>query len=592
MTTYTEDVDSRALQIAEAINERDATSIWGIHASMMCGQDGDAASALLAEKFGSIGDGAFARNAAGTFDVLAAMSVVCRWGDQLSRESLDHVRTVFTDGVLSRGNTENHWLMHYVGSLLAYERWPDAPVWWNGLTPAATHMEADRWLRGIIDRTARCGHHEYDSPQYHSWHLLPMAVLADHAKDADLRQQAAQAATLFTADMALEYSQGGWAGGHSREGYRENTWTVSGNLGVLQYLYFGGEPFDADRHSHPLGGIALTARWRPPEMVARIALDQSSLPHVVRKTKAPREIPRHADRAPRAVRKYTYLSKSFALGSTQLGIDPPAGPIDLVSWDLGWGGPKHSAKIVANHPYRSPLRFSAFLGGLPQSIRRGIAAPKPYLQWPDRLFGASPYERILQHEGAILVLYRIPEDDEAPYVNLYLPATAAWKDTGNGWLCADMNGTHFVGVRPIGTYRWDLIKEDDFIDGWLLRIDDRCAGVAVEAIEAADVEGGFDAFVSSRTGALDVANWPAQGRATMRTMSGARLEMDWPASGEAVRKTDDQPIDDEYDLYEAPSIAQAKLGDGRIIFEYDGERLELDFGIDAASPLMPMRCVG
>jgi hypothetical protein len=115
---------------------------------------------------------------------------------------------------------------------------------------------------------------------------------------------------------------------------------------------------------------------------------------------------------------------------------------------------------------------------------------------------------------------------------------------------------------------------------------------AVEAIEAADVEGGFDAFVSSRTGALDVANWPAQGRATMRTMSGARLEMDWPASGEAVRKIDDQPIDDEYDLYEAPSIAQAKLGDGRIIFEYDGERLELDFGIDAASPLMPMRCVG
>jgi hypothetical protein len=114
----------------------------------------------------------------------------------------------------------------------------------------------------------------------------------------------------------------------------------------------------------------------------------------------------------------------------------------------------------------------------------------------------------------------------------------------------------------------------------------------VEAIEAADVEGGFDAFVSSRTGALDVANWPAQGRATMRTMSGARLEMGWPASGEAVRKTDDQPIDDEYDLYEAPSIAQAKLGDGRIIFEYDGERLELDFGIDAASPLMPMRCVG
>ncbi|MBT6148582.1 MAG: hypothetical protein HOH74_24320 [Gemmatimonadetes bacterium] len=592
MSNYSTDVDLRAMEIARKIVDRGGGSIWAAHAQMMCGDDGGAASKALIDQFGSVGDGPFANNGAGTFDVFAAMSVVCRWGDQLSSEAIDHVRRVFVDGVLHRGNTENHWLMHYVGSLLACEYWPDEPVWWNGLSPAATGAEAERWLRGIIDRTARCGHHEYDSPQYHPWHLMPMALLADHASKQDLRDLAAKAATLYTADMALEYAQGGWAGGHSREGYRENTWTRPGNISVLQYLYFGGEPFDEAQHSHPLGGIAVSCHWRPPEMLARIANDLDARPQVVRKTKPPREIYRHVDRPSRPVTKYTYMSRSFALGSTQLGIDPPAGPIDLVSWDLGWGGPKHSAKIVSSHPYRSPLRFSAFLGELPHTIRRSVGSPKPYLQWPDRLFGASPFERMTQHEGAILVLYRIPADDEVPYVNLYLPSAQAWRTGGDGWLCAQIQDTHFVAVRPIGEYRWDLIKEEDFIDGWLLRIDDLQAGVAVEAVEAADVPGGFDAFVASRSGTLDLQQWPDTGQVRLKTLSGDELRLDWPATEDAVAYLNDTPVDTTCDLYEAPSVKEASLGTGRIVFEHGGEQLEVDFGIDPASAILPMRCVG
>lgn len=588
-----EDVDSRALQIGQAIIDRGGASMWSAHAQMLCGgDDGTLASKLLIESFGHIGDGPFARNGAGTFDVLAAMSVVCRWGDQLSDEAIDHVRGIFTDGVLHRGNTENHWLMHYTGTLLACERWPDEPVWWNGLTPAATAAEADRWLRGIIDRTARCGHHEYDSPQYHPWHLMPMALLADHAGDQDLRDLAGKAATLYTADMALEYAQGGWAGGHSREGYRENTWTRPGNVSVLQYLYFGGEPFDVTQHSHPLGGIAIGCHWRPSPVLARIANDLAARPYVVRKTKAPREIYRHVDRDPRPVTKYTYMSRSFALGSTQLGIDAPAGPIDLISWDLGWGGPNHSAKVVANHPYRSPLRFSAFLGGVPQTIRRSIASPKPYLQWPDRLFGASPFERMVQHEGALLVLYRIPEDDESPYVNLYLPSTAAWCASADGWLCAEIDDTHFVGVRPIGSYRWDLIKEEDFIDGWLLRIDDLQAGVAVEAVEATQVPGGFEEFVASRGGALALDDWPAAGEVGFRTYAGDELSLHWPGTGEAIGSLNGAPVNHTCGLYEAPSVREAALGTGRVVFIHAGEELVIDFGIDPSAPLLPMRCVG
>ncbi len=50
-------------------------------------------------------------------------------------------------------------------------------------------------------------------------------------------------------------------------------------------------------------------------MLTEIANDRSS-PRVVKKTKPPREILRHLNSAPRPVRKYTYTSRSFALGST------------------------------------------------------------------------------------------------------------------------------------------------------------------------------------------------------------------------------------------------------------------------------------
>jgi hypothetical protein len=246
---YEEQVEARARQVAEALATR-VNSLNGAHAALWVKDDRDTASRIVIERFGRLAPGPFGRNHTGTFDVLATMSLVSRWSERLSEEALEHVRRVFTGGVLSRGNTENHWLMHYAGSLLAAERWSAEPQWWNGLPPAAVAAEASRWICGMIERTACYGHHEYDSPQYHPWHLLPMVVLADHAGDRHLREQAAKMATLLTADMALEYFHGAWAGGHSREGYRQNTWTRSGDIAVLQYLYFGDEHFDPERHRH------------------------------------------------------------------------------------------------------------------------------------------------------------------------------------------------------------------------------------------------------------------------------------------------------------------------------------------------------
>ena len=259
------------------------------------------------------------------------------------------------------------------------------------------------------------------------------------------------------------------------------------------------------------------------------------------------------------MRKYTYMSPSFALGSTQTGLPGPmAGPIDLISWDLTLKGDNHQCKITCNHPYRSPDRFSAFLVGYPQNIGHQIGSDKPYLQWPDRLFGASPYERMMQHEGTAILAYRIPPEDEAPYINIFCPVPSPGP-SGDGWILGDNQKGAYIALRPIGNYQWSEIREagavrflasnPNQIDGWLLRIGDPCPGLIIEAAEAADLDS-FESFCQLRVAApLDLSLWPAQGRLAAATLKGHRLEMVY----DGPHRVDGQTLDyASYPLYQAP----------------------------------------
>lgn len=567
-------------QVADA-----PTSIYACHALFELDENTDLVEDVVKRVFGGEKAGAFGRIAAGTFDVFAVMHLASRW--TLSDATLDHIRKIMTRGVHHRGNTENHWLMYYVGNLLAAEKWPNEPTFWNGLSPHVVREEAMRWLLGMADRTARMGHHEYDSTQYHGWHVTPWIALADHAQDETLREQAQKMATLLIADMALEYFAGAWAGGHSREGYRENTWHYVGTSSALMYYYFG-DPHEDVQVIQTQAGMcpAVTAHYQPPVLLCELARERA-VPQVVKKTKAPRAIYRHIAAETKPVRKYTYLSRSFALGSSQLGLPgAPASPIDLISWDLTWDKGKHQGKVAANHPYLDAGRFSAFLSEAPQSIRRNVASPKPYLQNPDRLFGASPYEKMMQCDAAMIILYRIPEDDETPYVNVFLPRDVNWVEE-NGWVIGNMTD-FYVGLRPIGPYRWESIAEDDHVDGWLLRIEDIHAGLVVEAMEA-DEAGSFDDFcdaIAARD--LDLNHWKDQGVVRYSALNGHRLKMAY----DGAHWVDDVEIDyDAWPLYDGVGVS-GKMGSGVVVFEKGDQSLTLDFDVDETKDMIPMRVVG
>jgi hypothetical protein len=585
--TYDAAVDARAQQILAAAHERGADrSLWAAHALMLHQPDAADVVQIVRDHLWRQADCPAHDLLGGPFEILPCMLLLCRWEKELPPEAEALIHEFMTQAHLSRGNTENHWLMAYGGMLLAAERWPDADFAWSGLPAVAIAAEATRWISGMIERSAVQGHHEYDSTGYHIEHMTAYLGLFEHVQDDALRAQIGKMLHLLVADMALEYFNGAWAGGHSREGYRQNTWTRIGAIQPLQYLYFGGIDFDAAAHTQGMAIPAVMASYHPPAMFAEMAWDRSQA-HVVKKTKAPRTIYRRAREHARPVRKYTYMSRSFALGSTQLGLPgTQCGPIDLTSWDLTWDGPDHQATIVCNHPYASPDRFSAFLCDLPHFIRRGIATGKPYLQWPDRLFGASPFERMLQHEGAIIILYDIPAHDEHPFVNLFLPHGHQWQQQED-WFFADMGKFH-VAVQVLGAYEWTTILEPGLIDGWLLRIQDRTAGVLLEVVEADEVDS-FEQFRRQRAALKpDLSGWPETGRVQMATTRSDHLDLTHGGD----HRVNGQVVDYEaYALYDAPGV-EAPLGTGRVTFSRDGDVVDVDFGIDPDKPLLPMRVIG
>ena len=203
---------------------------------------------------------------------------------------------------------------------------------------------------------------------------------------------------------------------------------------------------------------------------------------------------------------------------------------------------------------------------------------------------------MLQHEGSIVVLYRIPEDDEAPFVNLFLPNGYAWREK-NGWILGDL-GDCYAGIFPIGPYAWQDIREDEggiymvhggsLIDGWLLRLNSLHTGLVLETIEADEADS-FDTFCQQRAArAPDLSQWPDRQRVTCETTTGHSLDITY----DGEHRVDGELLDyDAYRLYESPN-AEADLNTGKMTFEREGEKVELDFGIDPEKPLMPMRVIG
>jgi hypothetical protein len=162
----------------------------------------------------------------------------------------------------------------------------------------------------------------------------------------------------------------------------------------------------------------------------------------------------------------------------------------------------------------------------------------------------------------------------------------AWAEQ-EGWILGN-GDVFYVGIRPIGKYRWLEILEAPLVDGWLLRMDGLEVGLVLEAEEAEEA-GTFEIFCEQMVGPrLDLSGWPDPGRVIFETRRGHRLDMTY----DGTHRVDGREIDyGGWPLYEAPGVEGA-LGTGRIVFHRGAEQLELDFGVDPSKPMLPIRVIG
>ena len=135
--TYNQQVSARADQVVQHRAGQGGGGLWDLNAHLATGMDDAEVVEIVRRSLSDQTDGWGGRPAGGPFHVYPCGALIARWPDQLPEEALDIIRNFMMDGVLERGNTENHWLMFYVGNLLAAERWPDAQCMWNGLSAEA-----------------------------------------------------------------------------------------------------------------------------------------------------------------------------------------------------------------------------------------------------------------------------------------------------------------------------------------------------------------------------------------------------------------------------------------------------------------------
>ena len=112
---YRRQVDARSRQMLEAMRDRGAcNSMWTVHALLEGGGDAGEVSAIVERGL---------NEESGPFQIFSALMLLVRWEDRLEPAAVDRIRQLMTSDLPVRGNTENHWLMYYVGSLLGAERW-------------------------------------------------------------------------------------------------------------------------------------------------------------------------------------------------------------------------------------------------------------------------------------------------------------------------------------------------------------------------------------------------------------------------------------------------------------------------------------
>jgi hypothetical protein len=512
------------------------------------------------------------------FDKAALMNTYFLGKDKIPAHTAKKIRDyvcLYHDHKALEGYARGAWnykLMLDASGFLAAEEWPDL-VDRAGLNATQIQAATRKRLVADLDTIARLNHGEYGAPIYLAVNLSAIRMLAEFARDEDLRNRAALTLDAMLLDIACTWNQGLNVGSASRAKYWHSTDTGPDSMAstaAAAWVFFGAHRPIAEAgigYAHSFW-MAAPGRYQLPEPIIRVAQERGKpfLHHA------------YVARMDGAnVHRFTWHTPSYSLCSQW---DQPGTPTS--------GLYKESRRMMLK--WLSDKPSSTFAVCMENPHRPYNLAEKKANQLG---YGENGFAQYMQHEGTMLGLYAVPEEVTErnrtfpyPYHRLYapFPTTGSIRERmeKDGWVFCH-NGSMLMAFHCIKPWTWgkkwgnhDMLWCDARRNGWILEtspLDPFAGGGTTKELER------FAKAVLTKTiidaDAID-ADQPVL---RYRNLAGRTLEFRWQphAAPYAAHQTIDgkaREFSDEWLLFN-PWVKQ-KTG-GPLVIEIGGERLSYDF---------------
>lgn len=352
----------------------------------------------------------------------------------------------------SNGTTENHKLMYKTAGYLVAQTWPD---WANAAAELAGNKAE---LEQIINQYVHKGLAEYDSPSYNAVTVNCFMLLAEFAQDPELKQKAKMTLEWVLANTGAEWSNGYYISSTLRVYHVSISPQEGAAASIQNWLLWGGRTpsfptsmSDNNTEAHYAVSNA-TSTYRMPSILERIGQDRS-VPYV------------HKENGHWNTRtsKYSYITDKFGLAS-QVEIQSMGWSVQARRWLARWDSDKPGSTFFMTHPR---------LAG--------------------DYKGATIYEQVMQHNGALIGVYKIPTGGTIDGTNPILPYIEGPISTQAAKLIAEEDGWIFIhggstmlAVKPVKGYTWAADRTINSQAFKTLRSEFNKNGIVLEVVPASD----------------------------------------------------------------------------------------------------------
>jgi hypothetical protein len=466
----------------------------------------------------------------------------------------------------------NYKLMMDASGFLAAEEWPEL-VDRAGQNAEQIKTATKARLFSGFDEITKENFSEYGATIYLGVNLSAVRMLAEYAKDPEMRNRATLALDAMMLDIASTWNQGYNVGSASRAKYWGSTDTgleAMASTAAAAWVSFGAPrsiSADGIGYIHSFW-MATPGRYKVPDLIVKVA-NARSKPFLHRSYVA--------GMGKANVHRMTWHSPGYSLCSQW---DQPGEPTSGLYKEsrrhmLKWVSDKPSSTfaVCMENPYR------------PYALQEKRANQLGY--------GENGFSQYMQHEGTLLGLYAVPEkvkvrnrEFEYPYYKLYAPfpttGSILKRIEKDGWVFCH-NGSMLMGFLSIKPCKWgkkwgvnDMLWCDARQNGWILETSELkpFAGGGVDAelerfAEAVKTKTRLDAS------AID-APVPSM---KYRALSGRLMEFTWQPHTEPYKdqlKVDGAPLVFSQELLHQNPMVHQKTG-GPLMIQHDGRRLTYDF---------------